>query len=382
MKIALLGAPSSGKTVYLTALYHRFRHETGLPHLSVAQRKQYKSNGIDKKVGFRVQIDDCDLEAELSAGATLLMKHPIQWPDKTESLNNRTIEVQFDFLPISKKGKASTYERSIELCDPTGGAFRGEHSESSDILEELKMCDIGVVFLSAKVIMEAIDPDTEDVDEDRLAEIRGGFLLGQTTQLLKKMNRTILGDDIFPVCFVVSMFDLVPPEKIKLINSIIIERIIRGFSEDNKRFMVCVCPISVKHPKTGNFHGVNLEWPFLFAAGGTIFRNSLELRKEAEADESRAREAEENANRLENLYNSSKLDYFFNWAFSFGKESYVIEQGNSRSCYNSAGRLIEESDDDKSLAVDIWSSIATEGPSRGVRVFMAGKKVNIKRWRR
>jgi hypothetical protein len=378
MKIALLGATRSGKTAYFTGVYHRFRHVTGLPHLSRDERQNYKKNGIDNKVGLRIEIEDTELERLLAENEGFLMKRPIErWPNPTSRLDQSAIGIQFDFLPIDDDKEQFSYQRTIELYDPTGEAFTGQHHDSSGILTKLKACDIGVIFLSAEVIMTSIDPDTEDVDEDRLAEITGGAALGRIIQLLKKMDRTVLGDDVFPVCFVISQFDRVPKDKLELVNKIIFERIIHSFSKDNKRFLVCVCPVSLKHPTTGNFQSVNLEWPFLFATGGVIFRNSLELRKLGETYDSLGRDADHAADRYEDLYNRSKWDYFWGWLFSGGKESFVSERKNARSYYNDAGRKIEEADDDKFLARAVWSSIATEGPKRGVWVFMGGKKVNI-----
>ncbi len=347
-----------------------------MPYLSPDEREVCRDKGILKKVGFRMEVNDTELEEVLSENAAKLKSRPIKdWPKATARLNKSTVDVQFDFMPIDEDIEASSYKRTIELFDPTGEAFKGRHDDSPAILAELKLCDIGIVFLPADEIINAMDANSDIIDDDRLLEIMDSLILGQTTQLLKAMNRTILGNDIFPVCFVISKSDLIPKSKFASINKLILDRIISRFSRDNKRFVVCTCPISIMNAATGNFQGINLEWPFLFAAGGTIFRNSLELMKAAEQDQSRARAADSDADRLEALYNRSKWSYFWNWWSK--SESFVSERRVARSYFNNAGRKIDEAADDKSLAADIWSSIATEGPNRGVWVFMAGEKINI-----
>lgn len=379
MKIALLGNTNSGKTVYFTALYHLYHNEIGDPYLTDGQRAEYERKNIDCKAGFRMFVENADLAAELQANAMKLMQRPIvDWPLPTERLNKSKLDIEFDFIPLNVYNDIRRYRRTIELYDPAGGALTGAIMGASGILKELATCDVAIVFLPADVIANEIDADNiGSIDENDLAYVRARYVLGETQRILDTMNSQTRPNDIFPVCFVVSKMDLVSRDKVDFVRDFIDKCIVEPLSKRHKRFMVCVCPTAVVNPKTGNFSAHNLEWPFLFAAGGTIFRNSQGLMKEADRYSSYAATAEDEASDLEELYNRSKWGYFKNWLKSKGTETFNNKKRAARSYHDSAGRKIEEADDDAALARDIWASLDAEGEGRGVRVLMNGELINI-----
>jgi hypothetical protein len=396
MKIALLGAASSGKTVYFSALYYRYRNVVSLPRLSASQRADYSRKRINKQIGFRLRIDSTDLDAELSAKAELLMQRPItNWPDSTDGLDKADIQIQFDFVPISKSSTEThgpgfvmmddrsqsdtirpsprSYQRSIEIYDPSGGALKGKHRESEDILSKLETCDIAIVFLPADKLLDAIN--TDDPDGDELNRASTDFLMGKITEILAKMKKRLGNNDTFPVCFIVSKFDEIPQDKVDIVNNLVYDQLLIPFSEENPEFMICICPISIVDPVTHNFKARNLEWPFLFAAGGTIFRNSQVLRKEAKEAEALSAKAEARASELLALRRRSLWQRFSRWI----DDDFVTVGSQRRAAaahYDNAGRKVMLAANDADFARDIWSSIAAEGKDRGVYVLWGGESVD------
>jgi hypothetical protein len=391
MKIALLGAPRSGKTVYFSALYYKFRNVIGLPTLTPAERAAYRRRGINQRIGFRLRIPETKLDAELGEKAALLAQRPISdWPDPTEELDKASVEIQLDFVPLGRSRiDGRSYQRTLEIYDPTGEAFRGRHPKSETIVGGVETCDIAVVFLPAESILEASTGD--QIDDDDIARVGSLLLLGRIHEILKNINGKIDGDDTLPVCFVVSKYDMITERDEAAINSIVYNKILVPFSEEHQNLMICVCPISVLDPATGNFKALSLEWPFLFAVGGTIFRNSRDLTRDADADLEKARleemqalAAEQKAAELLALRRRSLWSRFVQWTkdgefVGASRRAAAILRQAEREYTTSAGRKVKHAQDDAALARDIWSSIAVEGRRRGVYVLMNGKRVDPKK---
>lgn len=375
MKIALLGTMRSGKSVYFSALYHKFRNVIAPPTLTRSRRIVYEQKGISTQVGFRLRIEDTKLDQKIAANAELLTFRPVRWPGPTDDLTQANISIQFDFVPIqaSPASDVRQYKREIEFCDPTGGALNGSHREAEEILEKLRLCDAAIAFLPADVILDAMDTDNpEEIDDDQKAQINAGFLLGKVTEVMKQMNKSLDGNDVFPVCFVITKFDLIPKNTLPYVSAFIFNHIILPFSKDNKRFLVCVCPVSVVDPETGNFKSLNLEWPFLFAAQSTIVRNMNILKAQANRDFRFSTYDRDMADRLSNNWLSQCLHFI-----SEGGETVGDLRRSSDNYLNSGHRKMGLANDDKALAEDILSSIAAEKQDRGIRILMAGLETDL-----
>ena len=395
MKIALLGVSGSGKTVYFSSLYHRFRNVKELPHLTPHQRAEYHRQGVNTQVGFRLSVKEIKLDGELAANASLLTQRPMDWPEKTDRLNNGTIDVQFDFVPLHHVSRgenwvfsgddserqsrepighdARSYMREIEFYDPAGGAFTGENRAAKEIEAELQSCDMAIAFLPIDklldVVMDIDDP--AEIDDDLLAEIKADFVFGRVTEVMQSMNKAVDNNDMFPVCFVLSKSDLIPESKIELVNRIVYDRIIVPFSKTHKKLMVCACSISVVDADTGYFKAKNLEWPFLFAAGSTILRNSYNEMEEADEDFQRAEDAQSRASEI-----AGQAWWRRAWLAVWEGERESAYRERAREYTTDAGRKVKHARDDKELAHDIWSSVAAEQKQRGVHVFLAGESVD------
>ena len=393
MKIALLGGSGSGKTVYFSGLYYRFRNVKELPHLTPRQKQEYYLKGVDTQVGFRLSVDDIRLDGELSTNAGLLTKRPMEWPLPTRMLNRGTLNVQFDFVPVDSnldqedKIPANSYARKIEIFDPTGEAFTGEHRDSKNILDDLQKCDMAIAFLPMDAFLDAIAgiDDPEEVDDDLLAEIKADFVFGRVTEEMQRMNKALDKNDAFPVCFVFSKADLIPVDKIELVYRILHARIIVPFSIEHEKLLVCTCPISIADTMTGYFRANNLEWPFLFAAGSTILRNSYNLREEAETNKREAKEASDHASRMESLARERAGLPWWERAKRFVLEGETVGKYTDRANIylkdaieytTDAGRKVRLAEDDKDLARHIWSCVAAEQRERKIDILMAGMLID------
>jgi hypothetical protein len=366
MKIALLGAPASGKTVYFSGLAYKFRNAIAFRRLAGAEAEAYRRAQVSRQLGLRISVSSSDLEHSLSENVKLLSQRPIdQWPDPTTDLDRSIIQCQFNFRDIGagKDRSPESYSRTIELYDPPGEVFRGGHSDSDDIVEELGSCDMFVAFLPGDRIVECARQEDADLLQNEL-------LLGKIVDIMMDVRQRMPKKDILPLCFVISMADLVTKDLVDTVNRMVYDELLIPFSEEHPNLLICVCPVSVLDPSSGSFRAFNLEWPFLFAAGGTIFRNSLDLRKEASSAQSAARRAEQRAQEIVGGGWWNRFKQFMKG------EGAGVQRRRAQSYRNEFGRLISEADDDRALARNVWSSIAIEGRWRNVRVFMEGDEID------
>lgn len=368
MKIALLGASDSGKTVYLSGLSYKFRNAVTFDRLSSSELAHYRKMQVNRRVGFKISVSSAELERMLANNISRLSERPItRWPKPTVKLDKTRIDCVFKFRDVEGENESiDQYARAIDIFDPTGGALAGAHEESDNIVSSLCSCDVCIVFLPSDVIIECAEYD--DIDQ-----LRNRLLFGKVDDIIKRTLENLDKDDPLPVCFVISKadkLDNLPQNVINKVNELLYDRIITSFSEENPNIMLCVCPTSVRDPQTGNFQARNLEWPFLFAAGGTIFRNSFELEAKARQDRQRADRIEQEA---EQQRHSGWWNRFIMWANGDGVNA---KHRLAAAYYNQAGRLIDEAEDDRELARNAWNSLAIEGKARNVRVFMKGKEID------
>ena len=378
MKIALLGAASSGKTAYFTALYHRFQNVVGAPIVTATRRAEYRERRVDRHVGFRLRIEDLELETVLKKNARFLTERPITaWPDPTRIIDKTTITVQFDFVPVDEPlddsddeaSKPRSYQRSVTMYDPSGDSVDLTHNSAASIISELQTCDAAIVFLPATAF-SAI-PDDAELDDESLVDTIFWTALRTIMDIVVEITRRFEREnDCFPICFVVSKFDLIEENKVARVRDAV-NVLLTQISKDNPSFMFGICPISVVDPKTGNFRALNLEWPFLFAAVAAIFRNSQELIEDARDDEQHAAAAEATAQELEELRRRSIWRRFRRW-FSDGFKTSATHRRVASSYYDSRRRKIELANDDATLARDVLAAVEAEGAGRGFSVIING----------
>jgi hypothetical protein len=406
MKIALIGPVQSGKTVYWSALYHRYRDSVTLPILTPAMLRNYKAWGVTTQVGFRISIANSDLKKELARNAELLGQNPIQWPLPTRHLDQTESEVQFDFVPLKKYKNADnnhdiarSYVRSIEIYDPPGGAFSGTSQLSSEIVDQIKTCDAAVIFLPMDHILPAVRVD--EIDSEIISRAYQKMLIGPIKDVMMGIKENANYDDVFPVCFVISKADECLADEFGNVSNFLYDEdygLIKKLSRENPDIMMCVCPISVMDQKTKLFRAMNLEWPFLFSAAATIFRNHIVLLQESEDDLERAGDFLEEARREEieaddledkakelaaqNMWRrfrawmrGEKVSLYRNSAAKVAREA-ARKYQISAAFTTQAGRKIQLSRDDQSLASDVWLSLSVEGKARKIAILRNGEIVN------
>ncbi len=366
MKIALLGPQKSGKTVYFSGLSYRFRDNISFIPLSPKQILEYEQIGVARRVGLHIEIGSSRLDRTLTDNMGLLAELPDgDWPSPTEDLEQSSISCNFKFCDINMPGLTDidVHCRDIELFDPAGDAISGKHIDSDVIVKKLGTCDAVIVFLDSKQVIE-------NLEYNDINKLRFRLNLGKISQIINDTAKNIPREEILPVCFVLSKFDLVTnlnETLIKQFEVCVYDMILKPFSVENTNIMLCVCPTSVIDAESGRFRAHNLEWPFLFAAGGTIFRNSLALRDKADDSWERARHAEASADELANSGWWTRM-----WKYLDGDGVKVRRQ---RAAYfrNDHGRLVTSADDDLEFSKNIWKSLAIEGSARGVRIYRGGK---------
>lgn len=369
MKIALLGASDSGKTVYFSGLSYKFRNSVAFSKLSAEEKNRYKKINAERRVGFRISVSRSSLEKDLSKNMNLLGAKPIDpWPEPTNALDESNIECQFRFASVDEESSADieVHHRTIELYDPTGGALVGHAERSDAIVSKLCTCDVAIAFFPANIIANCAEDDDIDGLQNKL-------LLGKIIDIVMKARERMSGDDILPLCFVISKSDELTNRHqnfINKVNEILYDRLIIPFSRENPNIMLCVCPTSVLDPLTKSFRASNLEWPFLFAAGGTIFRNSLAFRDNA-ADAARLAS---DASRL--AEETRQKGWWTRFKLFMNGEGVGAHNRRAREHLDRYGRLIRQAEDDHELAVNAWTSLAIEGKSCGVRVYMEGKEID------
>ncbi len=377
MKLALLGNVNAGKSIYLLSLYFAFRDVTSSPVLTPTQRKIYQDKGILNRVGLRLEINDDSQEKNFRADSSLLARRPIdKWPPSTDLVTRIKLSVQFDFVPVDG-GRNSCHKREFEVFDPAGGAFTKLHEKSPDILHKIKTCDTGMVFCPAVAftdednLLDALDDG--NADQDNIERIlRNKFAIGAVLDALKTINKQLASSELLPVCFLITMFDEIPDEKKEQVFNFIYDRIVVPFSIDNDRLLICVCPVSVKDRKTGDFRPFNIEWPFMFSAAASILRNGKALEWQAATQRILADSKKEMANRLQSSEWWEQIGHFlFNW------ETWHDISKEAVSHHSSAKRCEIMANDEIALAAKVISSIAHEQGDRRIAVLAGGKSFNL-----
>jgi hypothetical protein len=405
-QFALLGGPSSGKTTGWAAAFHEFREAVSAPPLTSSLKAQYRRWNVKKQIGFRMRIPDGELKMELQKNSQLLDERPIrQWPGSTTRLlDNSQVDIQFDFVDIesdSEQGHrpVKSYTRQFKIFDPPGGVFTGRHELSAQTLKQLATCDGAIAFLPMDIILNALGP--EPVEEDAIKLAVKQLVLAPVHGVLREMRQRGHYGDIFPVCCVISKSDICDQAQFGRVEDFLYNPdygVISRLSADNPDMMLCVVPVSIVNPETGSFKAMNLQWPFLFAAAATIFRNHVELMAKADSDQQRAQDYDGQAAAYEGkacdfdaaaarLRQSGWFSRFASW-WATGERVGTIRDLAARerreaaekweaaqSYRNSAGRKVQLAADDKELARDTWSALAVEGRHRNVKVFLGGRGV-------
>lgn len=149
------------------------------------------------------------------------------------------------------------------------------------------------------------------------------------------------------------------------------KHIVVPFSRRNRNLTLCVCPVSVIDPVSGNFEASNLEWPFLFAAAGTVFRNSLALREDADQARAYAQEEQRRADELSN--EGWSWNRFKSW---WNDDGVSARRKRAATHLGKFGRLVGEAEDDRKLAKEAWAALGIEGKARQVRIFSDGQELD------
>jgi hypothetical protein len=340
-------------------------------------------------VGFRLDVADIDLESTLVANGELLMQKPMGWPEPTNELAKAQIAVHFDFVPLSSKNldteedsePVRSYRREIEVYDPMGGVFLGSHKDSDTILRQLGTCDIAMLFVPAKVFLDVASEDEDEQFESDLVALRARLAWGKIIETLGAIKGKLKDKETFPVCVVITQSDLLWSRRdaTRIINDLIYQHLLIPLSEKYPHFMICGCLVSVVDTKSGNFKATNLEWPFLYAVGGTIMRNALDLKSEADKASELAEKAQAKAEQLASLRWASPWRRFLRLVTE--RETVGMHRRAAASYVTESGRKVRLANEDFELARDIWSSIAAEGREyRSLRVLMGGGDVEDPRF--
>lgn len=375
MKIALLGPTESGKTVYFAALARKYQNFVGFRPLPAAEQAFYRQEKVDRRLALQIEFTNAEHEAFINTQVALLSQRPIsEWPDKTLDLDDSNIRTIFHFAAaFDLETPVDQYRREIAIYDPPGGALSGRHMASAQIVQQLKTCDVAIVFLPAELILEAVETNDADC-------VLNGASFGKMREIIEACAGKLGQErekETLPVCFVVSKADKLqnlPENVINDVSDMLYSHIIKPLSRSNPNMIICVCPVSVIDPSTGNFEASNLEWPFLFAAAGTVFRNSFLVRDQADASREKAKAAEAAAEALRSE------GWTWNRLKAWWNDDGVRDRMRRAAAYSTDyGRLVGQYEDDRALAKACWKALGIEGKARQVRVFAEGLDFDVSR---
>lgn len=370
MKIALLGPSQSGKTVYFSGLAYKYRNFVGFRPLSESDREFYRRERVDRRVALQLGFATAAHEREVGEHISLLAQRPIcEWPEATIDLDRANVSCEFHFTdPFDEDNEMETYRRKIEIYDPPGGALGGRHADSYTITKALCGCDVTMAFLPTDLLLKAVEAKEPDI-------LLNGSYFGKINEIIlasAEKIRTENANDLLPVCIILSKSDMLqnlPENVINDVRDMLYNQIVKPFSRKNRNMTICVCPVSVIDPATGNFEASNLEWPFMFAAAGTIFRNSLALREDAKDARLAAEKAERSADELKSEgWTWGRLKAWWN------NDGVRARHRLAQSHYTRFGRLVGEAEDDRALAKSAWTALGVEGKARQVRIYAQGKE--------
>lgn len=370
MKIALLGPSQSGKTVYFSGLSYVYRNFVGFRPLSKGDRDFYHRERVDRRIALQLGFRNSVHEREINQHIALLAERPIrEWPERTLDLDRASVSSEFYFTDaFDDEASVESYTRSIEIYDPPGGALGGLHDKSAEIVDDLCRCDVAMAFLPANLLLEAV----ETGDPER---VLNGAYFGKIKEIILASASRIARHghtDMLPVCIIMSKADLLQnlPENVIIdVREMLYDHVIKPFSRNNPNMTICVCPVSVFDPTSGNFEASNLEWPFMFAVAGTIFRNSLALRVDAEEAREAAEAAERAAEELKGGgWTWGRLRAWWN------NDGVNARRKRAQAYYTSYGRLVSEAEDDRALAKSAWAALGVEGRARQVKIYAGGRE--------
>jgi len=389
MKIGLLGVESAGKTSYFGGVYREYANTSSFPSLTPRRVRQLERAGAENVMKFCVDPKDTEQEKFLIDVSRRMGNIPMQYPESTENPNNYDLSINIGFRPVKRYEKSNDKEfrRDITIYDPPGEAYEGRGALSELVRKGLSSCDGLLVFLPSNIICEALlHVKGEDDDEGfdyACGKIRDELRLGRLRQILDEIIPH-KSNDLLPICFVLSQFDEITEHLefndtlTSLFNEAVYDNVIMPFSTDYKNLIVCVTPVTVQsrakisisddeEPRS-IFRAYNLEWPFLFALGGVIYRNSI---REWERSSNYNDEADSYKRKEEALRSRSRIGRWWRGVRHNEYLSSYASSGETRRRW--ANEHAAKHSEDVMLAKEIWSKFAAEGENRLVRVYSEGE---------
>ncbi len=385
MRVALLGIPNSGKTLFIAGLYKKFSQRTSFPKIGKKMREKYKELGITRRASLRVRVSDETASSILSSYSIMLAERPIgALPPATLALSKFPLNVDFRFKDMafdSQKGEkiGDILHKKIAFYDPPGEAFEETNSKSVEILESLDHCDVFMIFLSADIVAQIIQElqhDGENID-DICTEIDSILRLGSIFRHLSALNNRYKDSAvkrIFPVCFVLSKMDLINESLIDKFREVVYENIIMPFTEENTNVLACAAPITVIDGKRNRFAPTGLQWPFFFAAGGALLNESFNKLDDAIYDENHSLSETEAALELEALAERNFILRALRFLIDGETASEVRERAKKAKSRAEGNRILSHAHARE--AHDVWSSLGDEGHMLGVRIFSEGREID------
>lgn len=383
MRIALVGIPEAGKTVYMAGLYRRFSQRIVFPPLPKVARDRYIRLGIRSRAGLKVKAPDTVVEGGLIELGDGLARDPIDLPPPTAEMVPRGFELSFRFKSVADEAgepeDTQTYAREVEFYDVPGAVVKAAHEQTASIRYELEACDVFMVFIPVDVvakIIERLSPDFSNLDFI-VSEIAATCGLGVVEQHITDARSRyggLFAKRTYPVCFVLSKFDTLHETVTETFFDILYNSLIMPFTEEYEGVLACSCPVSVIDGDKETYSPFGLEWPFLFSAGAAIleegYRRQADARRASSAAAERRREAEKRKEMAQNNIIGRAILFLEEG----GKTADDFEE-EAESHREDAGYFGQLSRNEIQLAVNVWTAIATESVSQGVKVFTEGRLV-------
>lgn len=366
MKIALLGARAVGKTSYFSGLYREVSSSTFLPQLSASQMHHARGEGQSLQSGLQISVEGA-LKKDFEIYSKNLASNPPVFPPRSIDVDRLDLNVVFQFRKIAENTRTSAFHRRISFIDHAGGALHAAVDNWEAITAELDTADVFITFIDATAIL-TLDP----------AERNERLGLGAIEDMIRKLRARIDEFDIIPIVFVVSKFDEVfaDPAGQARVTRFLHEEFIKPYSEQWGNVAIFVCPIAVLDPKTGAFSGMNLKWPFLFAAGATVLRNSFLLYAQMEREKAAQRGMEAEAETRKRLRKESPFKRLRLW-FNEGFKTADTFQNRADDYRRQARRSLEASEDDKELASLVWRCVQENAATTGCLTYLDGEQVDV-----
>ncbi|PVM88397.1 hypothetical protein DDF62_14460 [Caulobacter radicis] len=366
MKIALLGARAVGKTSYFASLYREVSSSTFLPLLDAAQMRDARGKGQSLQSGLQISVQG-QLKRDFELYSKNLASNPPVFPPRSIDIDTLDLNVVFQFRKIGENTRTSAFHREISFIDHAGGALHAAVDGWERITAELDTADVFITFIDATAIL-TLDPTERN---ERLG-------LGAIGDMIRKLRERIDEFDIIPIVFAVSKFDEVQadPDGEARVMRFLHEEFIKPYSEQWGNVAIFVCPIAVLDPKTGGFSPMNLKWPFMFAAGATVLRNSFLLYARMEREKAAQRGMEAEAETRRRLRRESPFKRLRLW-FNEGFKTADTFQSRADDYRRQARRSLKASEGDKELASLVWRCVQEYADDTGCVTYLDGKEVNV-----